>query len=308
MNPGREIAALEGVPYTEETRVVSNGLTLAYDAFGAPEAPPLLLVAGLGCQMIVWDERFCARIAKRGYRVIRFDNRDVGVSSRLTDAGTPNIPALFAAQMMGMQTQTPYTLQDMAADAVGLLDAIGIDTAHVVGVSLGGAIAQVMAIRWPQRLRTLTSIMSSPGSKGLPPPTPEALSVLMATTPSEPIAFRDHYANTMRVLRGPGHPDDEAADLQRAQRLLQRGIDPRGTARQLAAIVTAPSRQETLGAVRLPTLVIHGAADPLIPLEGGIATAAAIPGSRLKVIEGMGHALPLAVWPEIIDAIAQHAQ
>lgn len=308
MNPGREIAALEGVPYTAETRVASNDLMLAYDAFGAPDAPPLLLIAGLGCQLIVWDERFCARLAARGYRVIRFDNRDVGVSSRLTSADTPNIPALFAAQMMGLPAQSPYTLHDMAADACGLLDALGIDAAHVVGASMGGAIAQVMALHWPQRLRTLTSIMSSPGGGGLPPPTPEALAVLMATAPSAPDEFCAHYANTMRVLRGPGHPDDEAADLQRAQRLLLRGVDPRGTARQLAAIITAPARQATLGAVRLPTLVIHGAADPLIPLEGGVATAAAIPGARLKVIDGMGHALPVALWPQIIDSIAHHAQ
>ena len=202
----------------------------------------------------------------------------------------------------------PYTLADMAADAAGLLGTLGIGSAHVVGLSMGGSIAQLMAIHHADRVRTLVSIMSSTGDPSLPPPKMEALSVLLTPAPTDREGYIQHYARNMRVLRGPGHDLDEKRDLERAARYFDRGLNPPGVARQLAAILAADSRKESLKSVRAPSLVIHGSADPLVLVEGGKATAAAIPDAKLLVVEGMGHALPRAHWPQLIDAIAAHAR
>jgi len=215
---------------------------------------------------------------------------------------------LFAQRLLGGTVAAPYTLADMAADAVGLLDALGIERAHIVGLSMGGAIAQLMAIHRAARVRTLTSIMSSTGDPSLPPPKPEALSVLLTPAPADREGYVQYYARNMRALRGPGFPLDEARDLDRAARYFDRGLNPPGAARQLSAILAAENRTEALKAVRAPTLVIHGSADPLVSVEGGKATADAVPGAKLLVIDGMGHALPIACWPQVIDAIAAHAR
>ena len=285
----------------------ANGIALCYDTFGDPLAPPLLLIMGLASQMIAWDDEFCAQLAARGYRVIRFDNRDIGLSTRFTEAGVPDVAAAFMAAMQGKPVSAPYLLSDMADDAVGLLDALGIDKAHVVGASMGGAIGQTLAIRHAQRLRTLTSIMATTGAPGLPPPTPEALAMLFKPTPTDQAAYFESYRQTWKLLRAGSFPLDEARDLARAGQIFARGLNPAGVARQLTAIVASGSRKEALAAVRVPTLVIHGDADPLVPVACGVDTAASIPHASLLIIEGMGHALPITLWPRIIDAIAAHA-
>ena len=285
----------------------ANGIELCYDTFGDPQAPPLVLIMGLAAQMIGWDDEFCTQLARRGYRVIRFDNRDIGLSTRFADAGLPDVGAAFVAAMQGRPVSAPYTLSDMAADVVGLMDALSIGSAHVVGASMGGAIAQTLAIEHPQRLRSLTSIMATSGAPDLPPPRPEALAVLFKPTPLEQAAYFESYVQTWKVLRGPGFPLDEARDLDRAGQNFARGLNPAGVARQLMAILASGSRREALRSVSVPTLVIHGKADPLVPVECGIDTARAVPGAELLLIEGMGHALPIPAWPQIIEAIARHA-
>ncbi len=284
----------------------ANGIELCYDTFGDRHAPPLILIMGLGAQMIAWDEEFCTLLASRGYRVIRFDNRDIGLSTKFTERGVPNVLAMLTGQ--GGATAVPYTLRDMANDTVGLMDALGIMAAHVVGASMGGAIAQEMAIHHSGRLRTMTSIMSSTGEPGLPPPTAQAMEILLAPTPTDREAYFARYAQIWHVLRGPGFPLDEARDAERAAKIFDRGLNPPGAARQLAAIVASGSRKDALRAVDVPTLVIHGDIDPLVPLAGGIATAKAVPGAKLVVIEGMGHALPISMWPQITEAIVSHAK
>jgi len=292
---------------TEARFAEANGIRLCYDTFGDANAPPLVLVMGLAAQMIAWDDAFCAQLAARGYRVIRFDNRDIGLSTRFDAAGVPDIGAALMAALQGKAVSAPYRLEDMALDTVGLLDALGIERAHVVGASMGGAIAQTLAIHHPQRLRTLTSIMATSGAPGLPPPTPEAMAVLMKPTPADFESYAQSYAQTWKVLRAGSFPEDEARDRAKAEQNFARGLSPAGVARQLAAILASGSRQPALASVTVPTLVIHGDADPLVPLACGLDVARTVPGSRLAVMEGMGHALPISFWPRIIDAIAAHA-
>lgn len=280
---------------------------LVHEIIGEPDAPPLVLIAGLGCQMIAWDDRFCTQLAARGFRVIRFDNRDVGQSPRFDEYGIPNIEQMIAMSWMGQTVSSPYTLRDMAADTTGLLDTLGIQAAHIVGLSMGGEIAQEMAIHWPDRVLSLTSIMSNTGEAGLPLPSRRVLSILLSAPPEEREAFCSDYAMRWRILRGPVFPEDETEDLLLAQRIFDRGVSRGGAARQLAAIIASPGRRNALAEVRVPTLVIHGDADPFVHVEGGRATAEAIPGAKLNIFEGMGHSLPTSLWPRIIDAIARHA-
>ena len=211
------------------------------------------------------------------------------------------------AAMQGKPVQAPYLLSDMADDVVGLLDALGIASAHIVGASMGGAIAQTLAIHHPERVRTLTSIMATSGAPGLPPPTPEALAMLLRPAPTTQAAYFEGYVQTWNLLRAGSFPLDEARDLSRAGQNFARGLNPAGVARQLVAIVASGSRKEALAGVRVPTLVIHGDVDPLVPLACGVDVAESVPGAKLLVIKGMGHALPISMWPQIIDAIAAHA-
>lgn len=296
------------VPRTAPALAQANGIELTYDTFGDADAPPVVLIMGLAAQMIAWDDDFCIELAGRGYRVVRFDNRDIGLSTRLDHLGLPNVLALLQEQMQGRPVTAPYTLSDMAADVIGLLDALDIGSAHVVGASMGGAIAQTLAIEHPQRLRTMTTIMSTSGAPGLPMPKPEALQLLLTPTPTEQAAYYQRYLQTWKVLRGPGFPLDEARDLERAAQNYTRGLNPAGVARQLAAILASGSRGEALRTVRVPTLVIHGDADPLVPVECGIDVAQRVPGSKRLIIEGMGHALPIPMWPRVVEAIAEHAR
>ncbi|MBS0343496.1 MAG: alpha/beta fold hydrolase [Proteobacteria bacterium] len=302
--PGRH-----GAPATRF--VHANGLELAYDSFGDAGAPALLLIMGLGTQMIAWDEGFCAMLAAQGYRVIRFDNRDVGLSTRIERGGVPDINGLLARTFGGFPIESgsvPYTLADMADDAAGLLDALGIDSAHVVGASMGGAIGQEMALRHPRRVRTLVSIMATSGAPGLPPPTKEALLVLLTPSPTGREGYIERYLWVMRILRGRvTSPEDEANDAARAARAFERGINPPGYARQLAAILASGSRRQRLANLHAPTLVIHGDSDPLVPIECGMDVASAVPGASMLNIEGMGHELPAWAWPRIVAAVAEHA-
>lgn len=288
----------------------ANGIELAYDSFGDPTDPPVLLIMGLGTQMIAWNVAFCGRLADYGYHVIRFDNRDIGQSTHFGDAGVPDVGKLLGQAMAGQPVgaeSVPYTLADMAADSVGLLDSLGIASAHIVGASMGGAIAQEIALRSPSRVRTLVSIMSTSGAPGLPPPEPQALALLLAPSPTDRAGYIERHQRMMKILRAGVHPDEEALDAQRAALAFERGHNPPGHARQLAAIIASGSRRERLAALRTPTLVIHGNRDPLVPIGCGIDVARSVPGARMVTIDGMGHALPAVTWPPIIDAIAAHA-
>ncbi|HOW47317.1 MAG TPA: alpha/beta fold hydrolase, partial [Rubrivivax sp.] len=272
---------------------------------------PLLLIMGLGTQMIAWDEAFCAQLAARGLRVIRFDNRDIGRSTWFADAGIPDIGRLLMQALAGAPVDAAgirYTLADMADDAVGLLDALGIPSAHIVGASMGGAIAQEIALRHPARVRTLVPIMATSGAPGLPPPQPAAMQILLTPTPTERSAYLARYRNVMKVLRAGDFPEEEALDDARGERAFERGVNPAGVARQLAAIIVSGSRRERLPGVRAPTLVIHGDADPLVPIECGRDIARSVPGAGMVTVPGMGHALPRSAWPQIVDAIAGHVR
>jgi pimeloyl-ACP methyl ester carboxylesterase len=285
----------------------ANGIDICYEIFGEPDAEPMLLIMGLGAQMIHWDDDFCRQLAGRGFRVIRFDNRDIGKSSKMTGGKRLTALELLKLRFLKIPVDAPYRLQDMAKDTVGLMDALGIQSAHLVGASMGGMIAQEAAMLFPQRVRSLTSIMSSTGNPKLPAPTREASAVLMAPPPATKEEYFDRFAQTWKILRVGSFPQDEALDRSRAERTYQRGLNPAGVGRQFRAILASGNRKERLRSVRAPTLVIHGSVDPLVRPEGGKDTAASIPGAKFLMIEGMGHALPIPMWPQIIDAIAQHA-
>ena len=295
------------IPHSVSATVKTNGMEIVYDIFGNPDKPPVLLIIGLGQHMIAWDEEFCAQIAARGYRVIRFDNRDTGLSTKLDEASVPNMAVVFEAMVEGKPVDSPYSLLDMADDAVGLLDALGIESAHVVGESMGGMIAQRMVIHHADRVRTLTSIMSSTGEPGLPPPTPEAMDILANRPATDREGYIEDYVERWRVLNGQKLPYDEEASRELATRIFDRGLNLPGFARQLAAIIADGNRKQALKSVTVPTLVIHGDADPLVPVECGIDTANSVLGSELLIIEGMGHTFPRQVWAQVIDAIVRHA-
>lgn len=285
----------------------ANGIELCYEIFGAPDAEPLVLIMGLGAQMIHWDDDFCRDLAGRGFRVIRFDNRDIGQSSKLS-GGKPLRPIeLLKLRIFKIAPEAPYKLWDMAGDVIGLLDALGIRKAHIVGASMGGMIAQEIAMQYPDRVLSLTSIMSTTGNPRLPQPTREASAILLAPPPTTKEEYLTRFGQTWKVLRGASFPLDEAKDLERAERTYARGLNPAGVGRQLRAILASGNRKDRLRSVKAPTLVIHGTIDPLVKMEAGKDTAASIPGAKLLLIEGMGHALPIPMWPTIIGAIAEHA-
>lgn len=286
----------------------ANGIELCYEIFGAPDAEPLVLIMGLGAQMIHWDDEFCQDLASRGFRVIRFDNRDIGQSTRMS-GGKPLRPIeLLKLRIFKIAPEAPYKLWDMASDVIGLLDALGITKAHIVGASMGGMIAQEIAMQYPDRVLSLTSIMSSTGNPKLPQATREASAILLAPPPTTKEEYLTRFGQTWKVLRGASFPLDEAKDLERAERTYARGLNPAGVGRQLRAILASGNRKDRLRSVKAPTLVIHGTIDPLVRVEAGKDTAASIPGAKLLLIEGMGHALPIPMWPTIIGAIAEHAQ
>ncbi len=265
----------------------ANGITIEYETSGDAGAPPVLLIMGFGGQLTLWDPDFCAALADTGHFVIRFDNRDVGLSTWFDEAGEPDL-----VEILGGTATAPYSLADMAADAAGLLDALGLPSAHVVGVSMGGMIAQTFALGYPERTRSLTSIMSTTGNPAVGQPHPDALTALVPPPPTSREEAMDQGVVTWRTIGSPGFPFDEDAVRARAASFYDRAFHPAGNARQLAAIVTQPDRTAALGGVAAPTLVIHGEDDPLVDPSGGMATAAAVPGARLELVPGMGHDLP----------------
>jgi pimeloyl-ACP methyl ester carboxylesterase len=280
-----------------------NGIEVAYETFGDSADPTVLLIMGLGVQMLGWDEDFCALLAERGFQVVRFDNRDVGRSTKIEGGRRPDL----MAAAMGDASSASYTLDEMAEDCVGLLDHLGVDAAHVVGASQGGMIAQTLAVRHPERVLSLVSIMSSTGARAVGQPHPEALPALLTRPPADREEYVEFVVQAFRIIRSPGFEADEGKLRERASASFERGYYPEGTARQLLAILASGDRTEALRRLDLPTLVIHGTDDVLIDPSGGRATAAAIPGARLQLIEGMGHDLPRQLWPRFVDAIAENA-
>ncbi len=281
-------------------RARANGIEIEYDERGDRSSRPLLMIMGLGAQMIFWDDELLDALAARGHRVIRFDNRDVGLSTKLDHLGTPAIPDILAGT-----AKTPYRLSDLADDTAGLLDALELQSAHVVGASMGGMIAQALAIGHPKRVRTLTSIMSSTGHPGLPPARPEAMAQLMLPPATSRDEVIERSAGSACIMTGKGFPADEDRARARAALAYDRCFHPAGMARQMAAVIASGSRRDALASLAVPTLVIHGDDDPLVSVEAGYDTADAIPGARLLVIEGMGHALPPGARPRIVDAISE---
>lgn len=287
-------------------KIDANGIRIEYDSFGDRGAEPLLLVMGLGGQMLLWEDSFCAALAERGHFVVRFDNRDIGLSTHFDSHGVPDPIALMTAAASGQPVSVPYTLDDMADDAVGLCDALGLGDAHFVGASMGGMIVQTVAIRHPARVRSLVSIMSTTGNPALPPARPEILALLMSPPPVGREAAIDASVEMWRKIGSPGFPFDEALIRARSALLYDRSNHPAGQARQLAAILAHGNRAPRLADVRAPALVIHGSDDPLVPVEGGQDTAASIPGAELLLIPGMGHDMPRAIFARLVDAISSH--
>lgn len=283
-------------------------LHIEYESLGDPSHPAIVLIMGLGMQLMAWPDDFCQALVTRGYRVIRFDNRDCGLSGRAPGKKRANLLLAMAASALGLPVRTPYTLEDMAGDAVGLMDKLGIDRAHIVGASMGGMIAQVLAVKFPQRVLSLTSIMSSSGYRKVSKPSKPARKVLL-TRPADPKdteSVIDHLVEMFGVIGSPAYPSSKEELRSRIGHSVRRAYEPAGTARQLLAIIASGDRRKLLRTISAPTLVIHGAADPLVPLAAGRDTAQNIPGASLLVIDGMGHDFPAALMPRLAQDIADH--
>jgi pimeloyl-ACP methyl ester carboxylesterase len=300
--PAAAIEELLAALAERERLAPANGIELAYDEIGDASGKPLLLIMGLATQLIHWDERFCRLLAERGYRVIRFDNRDIGHSTKIEQAGNPG-----SAKMLFGLGEPAYRLRDMALDTVGLLDHLEIERAHIVGASMGGMIAQTVAIEHPQRILTLTSIMSTTGNRRLGLPRLRAFGTLFAKPPRSREAYAEQAVKTFKVIGSPGYPMDEERFRVMALAAYDRCFYPPGVSRQLHAISSSGDRTRRLRELRLPALVIHGDSDSLIRTAAGRATARAIPGARLRVLEGMGHDLPPQLWPTLVEEIDANA-
>jgi pimeloyl-ACP methyl ester carboxylesterase len=289
--------------FGDELFAPANGIELCYQEMGDPNGEPLLLVMGLATQMIAWDEEFCGMLAERGFRVVRFDNRDIGRSTKVKAAGLPGKLDLF----IGRRGTAPYLLRDMAADTFGLMDHLGIESAHLVGASMGGMIVQTAAIERPERVRSLTSIMSTTGSRRVGHPSYKTFGLLLGNPPREREAAIERVIKTFKVIGSPGYPFEEERVREIAGRSFDRGHSSAGIARQLHAITASGDRTSGLRKLGVPALIIHGSKDLLVNPSGGRATAKAIPGARLKMVEGMGHDLPRALWPDFAEEIAANA-
>lgn len=287
-------------------QTTANGIQIEYDIHGPETGEPLLLIMGLGVQMTRWPQEMVDDLVRRGYRVIRHDNRDVGLSHKFDAAGPSDIGAIVAALHTGEKPPAPYLLSDMAADSVGLLDALGIRQAHIVGASMGGMIAQTVASAYPDRVLSLTSIMSTTGNPSLPPARPDAMARLVMPAPDPRAnleAYLLHSLSTAHIMAGEGNPVDEADTRANAAADVQRSFYPVGVSRQMAAVVAMGDRRKAIATITAPTVVIHGADDPLVPVEAGQDTHATIPGSEMHIVAGMGHNLPRRLIPHINDLI-----
>ena len=285
------------------SKAAANGIHIEYETLGDPAARPLLLIGGLATQLIQWDDDLCEDLARRGHYVIRFDSRDAGLSTKCDEAQQANL----VQRTKGEKSSPLYTLDDMADDSVGLLDALGIGKAHICGTSMGGMIAQTIAIRHPSRVLSLISIYSTTGNKDLPPPKTEVVKLLLAPAPRERDAYIEHMMVVFKAMAGRGFAFDEAWTRMITGRAYDRSFSPEGTARQVNAVMNQRNRKKALASVTAPTLVIHGTDDPVVPVEAGRDTADALPGAHLMLIDGMGHDLPHGgAWPRIVEAIAAH--
>lgn len=291
---------------------LANGIQLEYTVVGDAAAPPMLLVMGLGMPGAMWPESFVECLLAEGLRVIRFDNRDAGASSKLSGGHRRQLPWAIARALLRLPVRAPYTLDDMAADGVGLLDALGIRRCHVVGASLGGMIAQVLAARYPERVASLVSLMSATGNpdRRVALGSPRALRAITQPPPSsrEFDVVVEHLMRVFRAIGSPGYPQDPIVMRPHFERVVRAGLDPEGSVRQLLAILASGDRRGLLRQVRAPTLVIHGCADPLLPPTAGLDTARSIPGARFQPIEGMGHDFPPALQPVLARAIGAHCR
>ena len=287
----------------EQFCTVPGDIELCYETFGDPEQPALLLTMGLATQMVGWHGDFCRALADRGFHVIRYDNRDVGRSKSI-GGRAPTLLQLLRRD----KRAAVYTLGDMAADGIGLLDQLGIERAHVMGASMGGMIAQTMAAHHQDRVLSLVSMMANTGARWNGEPSPRLYPVLIKPPPRGRDAYLDHAVWVFSKIGSPGFPPDEADLRELAGQSFDRGLNPAGTGRQLAAIIASGDRTPLLRTIAVPTLVIHGKQDRLVPLSGGRSTARAIPDSRLLIIDGMGHDIPRGAWPRMLDAIEQNAE
>jgi pimeloyl-ACP methyl ester carboxylesterase len=287
----------------EQFCTVNDDVTLCYETFGDAADPTMLLVMGLSTQMIGWPDDFCEQLAADGYFVVRFDNRDVGRSSAMKDFGVPTVKQLLLRDKRAAR----YSLEHMAADGIGLLDHLGIERAHVVGVSMGGMIAQTMAARFPERVLSLASIISNTGARWTGQPSPRMYPLLLKKPPRDRDGYISHTVDVFTKIGSQGFPVDKDELRRTAERSFDRGLNPAGSTRQLAAIIASGDRTPLLRTITVPTVVIHGRKDRLVPALGGRATAKAIPGARLVIIDGMGHDLPRGAWPRLLGAIEQNA-
>lgn len=294
-------------PPAELRHVEANGLRLAWDSFGNPADPAVLLIMGLSCQLVHWPRSLCQQLADAGLYVVRFDNRDMGASTRLSEAGTPDIVRTYLRSRLGLRVQVPYRLDDLANDTLGLMDALQLQDAHVVGLSMGGMVAQIMAARAPQRVRALTLMMTTSGARGVPGP-----SLRIRRRMIQRPAGRDrdsliaHSMATWRVIGSPAYPAPEPELRSMVETAFERGFHAAGSLRQMAAIVASGSRASLLPKIAAPTQVLHGEADPLVPLAAGHDLARRIPGARLITFPGMGHDLPSPLLPTIANRLIAH--
>ena len=285
-------------------QIVANGIALEYVSYGPESAETVLLIMGLGAQMTRWPLPLIQQFVAKGYRVVTFDNRDVGLSHKFDSAGPGDVAAIMAARAAGKPVSAAYTLDDMANDAAGLLDALKIPKAHIVGASMGGMIAQMVAAHHPGKTLSLTSIMSTTGNPNLPPAKPEAMAMLMTRPASDDFkAMVEHSVKAQQITGSPGYPADAAALKRQAIADLNRSSYPVGFTRQIAAVMASGDRREALKTIKAPAMVVHGVDDPLVPVEGGRDTAAVIAGAELREIPGMGHDLPAALFPQFVDAV-----
>ena len=290
-------------------KISANGIQLEIEDHGSPQGEPLLLIMGLGMQLVAWHEDFVESLVQRGFRVIRFDNRDIGLSENFDRFGAPKLGLDMLRFAIGMRVSSPYTLADMAADSVGILDALGIPKAHICGASMGGMIAQQIAVRHPDRVKSLTLMMTSTGARKLPGPSMKVRGAMLGR-PKDPTNVESviaHYVELYRLIGSPGYPPADGYVRSRLQLSVRRSYRPAGTARQMVAIAADGDRSPLVAQIRVPDQIIHGAADPLVPLAAGRDLAAKIPDAELDVIEGMGHDLPVALWPRFVAGIATAA-
>ena len=291
-------------------QIFANGISLEVEDHGSPNGEPLLLIMGLGMQLVAWQPDFVAMLVARGFRVIRFDNRDIGLSQRYDHLGVPNLALDSIRYALGMKIHAPYTVADMADDTAGLLDAMGIPSAHICGASMGGMIAQQLAVRHAARVKSLTLIMTSSGSRRLPGPSLKVRGA-MISRPADPKNVQsiiEHYVKLYRLIGCPGYPASETSLRERVGLSVRRSHRPQGTARQMVAIAADGNRSKLLAQIRQPTQIIHGKADPLVPVQAGHDLAARIAGAQIDAIDGMGHDLPTELWPRFVAGIGSAAQ